>query len=77
MNFKKTFTTIILYVINNHLLMAHRIALKHPIGESQTLKNKQSSSCRLQTFGPPLLLQRLADVVGRLQMLTPPYYFNA
>ncbi|KAL4572612.1 hypothetical protein LXL04_019392 [Taraxacum kok-saghyz] len=24
----------------------------------QTLKNKQSSSCRLQTFGPPLLLQR-------------------
>ncbi|KAL4556320.1 hypothetical protein LXL04_038967 [Taraxacum kok-saghyz] len=34
----------------------------------QTLKNKQSSSCRLQTFGPPLLLQRLADVVRRLQM---------
>ncbi|KAL4557739.1 hypothetical protein LXL04_035927 [Taraxacum kok-saghyz] len=29
---------------------------------------KQSSSCRLQTFGPPLLLQRLADVVRRLQM---------
>ncbi|KAL4557038.1 hypothetical protein LXL04_035208 [Taraxacum kok-saghyz] len=34
----------------------------------QTLKNKQSSSCRLQMFGPPLLLQRLADVGRRLQM---------
>ncbi|KAL4555702.1 hypothetical protein LXL04_038330 [Taraxacum kok-saghyz] len=34
----------------------------------QTLKNKQCSSYRLQTFGPPLLLQRVADVVRRLQM---------
>ncbi|KAL4576521.1 hypothetical protein LXL04_012616 [Taraxacum kok-saghyz] len=34
----------------------------------QTFKNKQSSSCNLQTFGPPLLLQRIADVVRRLQM---------
>ncbi|KAK1421417.1 hypothetical protein QVD17_23733 [Tagetes erecta] len=30
-------------------------------------KNKQSSSCRLQMFGPPLLLQMSADVVCRLQ----------
>ncbi|KAM0044191.1 hypothetical protein Hdeb2414_s0010g00350291 [Helianthus debilis subsp. tardiflorus] len=31
------------------------------------LKNKQSSSCRLQRFDPPLLLQMSADVVRRLQ----------
>ncbi|KAL4583582.1 hypothetical protein LXL04_008160 [Taraxacum kok-saghyz] len=37
----------------------------------QTLKNKQSSCSRLQTFGPPLLLQRVADVVRRLQMWHP------
>ncbi|KAJ0488246.1 hypothetical protein HanHA300_Chr12g0430821 [Helianthus annuus] len=35
----------------------------------QKLKNKQSSSCRLQRFGPPLLLQMSADVVRRLQTL--------
>ncbi|KAJ0480189.1 hypothetical protein HanIR_Chr13g0628691 [Helianthus annuus] len=29
---------------------------------------KQSSSCRLQRFGPPLLLQMSADVVRRLQI---------
>ncbi|KAJ0441949.1 hypothetical protein HanIR_Chr16g0803641 [Helianthus annuus] len=29
--------------------------------------NKRSSPCRLQTFGPPLLLQMPADVVRRLQ----------
>nr|KAJ0192799.1 hypothetical protein LSAT_V11C800419190 [Lactuca sativa] len=33
----------------------------------QTLKNKQSSYCRLQMFGPHLLLQRLTDVVRRLK----------
>ncbi|KAJ0658213.1 hypothetical protein HanLR1_Chr14g0555231 [Helianthus annuus] len=31
-------------------------------------KNKQSSCCRLQRFGPPLLLQMSADVVRRLQI---------
>ncbi|MFS7976564.1 hypothetical protein Hanom_Chr10g00893941 [Helianthus anomalus] len=30
-------------------------------------KNKQSSPCRLQRFGPALLLQMFADVVRRLQ----------
>ncbi|KAL4562084.1 hypothetical protein LXL04_034276 [Taraxacum kok-saghyz] len=34
----------------------------------QKLKNKQSSFCRLQTFGLPLLLQIVADMVRRLQM---------
>ena len=34
----------------------------------QTLKNKQSSSCRLQTFSPPLLLHMFADMVRKLQM---------
>ncbi|KAL4575751.1 hypothetical protein LXL04_011836 [Taraxacum kok-saghyz] len=38
------------------------------IEQSADVKNKQSSCCRLQTFGPPLLLQRLADMVRRLQM---------
>ncbi|KAK1435744.1 hypothetical protein QVD17_01513 [Tagetes erecta] len=32
------------------------------ISKSKTLKNKQSSSYRLQTFSPPLLLQMFADV---------------
>ncbi|MFS7918080.1 hypothetical protein Hanom_Chr03g00196681 [Helianthus anomalus] len=31
------------------------------------LRNKRSSSCRLQRFGPPLQLQMSADVVRRLQ----------
>ncbi|MFS7954065.1 hypothetical protein Hanom_Chr07g00625941 [Helianthus anomalus] len=30
-------------------------------------KNKQSSPCRLQRFGPALLLQMFADVVRRLE----------
>ncbi|KAJ0928592.1 hypothetical protein HanRHA438_Chr04g0195781 [Helianthus annuus] len=33
----------------------------------QKLKNKQSSTRRLERFGPPLLLQMSADVVCRLQ----------
>ncbi|MFS7990256.1 hypothetical protein Hanom_Chr11g01056601 [Helianthus anomalus] len=37
------------------------------ISSLQKLKNKQSSPCRLQRFGPPLLLQMSADVVRRLQ----------
>ncbi|KAJ0918527.1 hypothetical protein HanRHA438_Chr05g0218961 [Helianthus annuus] len=37
------------------------------ISSLQKLKNKQSSPCTLQRFGPPLLLQMSADVVRRLQ----------
>ncbi|MFS8002999.1 hypothetical protein Hanom_Chr13g01208721 [Helianthus anomalus] len=37
------------------------------ISSLQKLKNKQSSSCRLQRFGPPLQLQMSADMVRRLQ----------
>ncbi|KAL4569784.1 hypothetical protein LXL04_025427 [Taraxacum kok-saghyz] len=50
----------------SNLLSYLRFHFEH--SSLQTLKNKQSSSCRLQTFGPPLLLQRFADVVRRLQM---------
>ncbi|KAL4588054.1 hypothetical protein LXL04_000932 [Taraxacum kok-saghyz] len=40
--------------------------------QSADVKNKQPSSCRLQTFGPPLLLQKVADMTisGYLEDLT-------
>ncbi|KAL4588648.1 hypothetical protein LXL04_001540 [Taraxacum kok-saghyz] len=42
--------------------------LQTPVLQSADVKNKQPSFCRLQTFVPPLLLQRVADMVRTPQI---------